>query len=273
MTLTQLAERTSLRALSAFSALVLCGSLGCSSGDATPAPADGTDTGGSADDSATDVATDAPTDAVDARADSTLEAPGDAGADTAGDAPSDSSAIDAPADTTVDAPLDTASDAPSDTVDKPCVAGGKECGAGTYCDAPTCGAGTCKVTPASSSTYAPVCGCDGVTYWNADHAASMGASTKSGSGVCTGTTVACGGFAARPCPSPKTQTCIYDLTGFGTCSVADVGGTCWSIPAGASCPGAGLTQYHTCPASSGCVDQCNALKSGKSFYRDLTCPT
>src|SRR5687768_8248515 len=49
------------------------------------------------------------------------------------------------------------------------------CGFGRYCQAPGCGTGTCAAVETSPKTArAVVCGCDGLTYWNASLAAQRG---------------------------------------------------------------------------------------------------
>src|SRR5690348_2485411 len=56
---------------------------------------------------------------------------------------------------------------------------GDTCATGYYCDAVGCGAGTCAALPGVNmvgNAGMPVCGCDGVTYWNSDVAAYDGAS-------------------------------------------------------------------------------------------------
>jgi len=64
---------------------------------------------------------------------------------------------------------DSSEDAPPAEVGAPCTATGSECAASEYCNAPTCAGGTCETRPtAPSLDFVPVCGCDGISYWNAE---------------------------------------------------------------------------------------------------------
>jgi len=206
----------------------------------------------------------------------------DSAADPGGDGTTttDSTTGDAPAETT---PGDAPADAPSDGADttpggdasgKPCTATGGECTKAEYCNAPSCGSGHCAARPPGPGLdFQPVCGCDGVTYWNAQQAHASGASTDDSStgSSCSGpSTKTCGGLVGATCPAG--DKCIEDLSGFPTCTVADAGGQCWYVPGGASCSGVAFSQYRDCSTST-CVSYCEAVKSGHSFRRDSSCPT
>jgi hypothetical protein len=75
--------------------------------------------------------------------------------------------------------------------------------------------------------YAPVCGCDGVTYSNDCERLRAGA-TLAHPGTCDGSP-ACGGIGGLSCPMG--QTC--DLRD-PTCQIVDLGGRC--VPSGDGCP-------------------------------------
>ncbi len=109
-----------------------------------------------------------------------------------------------------------------------------KCDAGQYCEYPPdaiCGRadgpGTCQPKPDACITlYAPVCGCDGITYGNSCEAARAGVSVDY-DGACTpqgGTT--CGGLLGTQCPAE--QFCDFPLA--TQCGSGDQTGTCETIP-------------------------------------------
>jgi hypothetical protein len=142
------------------------------------------------------------------------------------------------------------------------------CGAGEYCDATACGAGTCvAVGTTETQDRTPVCGCDGVTYWNASVAARHGMAVAQGGACSPGKT--CGGFANLQCPSGAS--CNYHIPDKGTCGGADLGGTCWTVPA--TCmPGIGFGPNTRACASLSCTDECDLIKLMTPWYVDNTCP-
>lgn len=154
----------------------------------------------------------------------------------------------------------TTTDAGSDE----CVwsANANPCGAGKYCDTSgsnkACGKGKCvAVGVGTSTTRNPVCGCDGVTYWNEAVAAKSGMSLSK-KGACTGgDQKTCGGLGNMVCPNGAS--CNYRLGSDDACKVADASGTCWVTPA--TCPplGFGLTKGHVCNAIQ-CSDECTLIK-------------
>ena len=112
--------------------------------------------------------------------------------------------------------------------------------------------GRCAVQPtACTKEYAPVCGCDGITYGNSCEAAAAGVSVAS-KGECepTGGTF-CGGIAGIPCP--EGQTCV-DAPDDGCDPAnggADCGGICVDAPTGTFCGGIAAIP---CPKGQSCVD-------------------
>lgn len=145
-----------------------------------------------------------------------------------------------------------------------CVWDGPPCGTGQYCFAPTCAAGTCQDIPDDpDKTQDPVCGCDGVHYWNAEVAASHAMSVAS-TGKCAAPSV-CEGFANLQCPG--TSHCAKLYASVGLCGGADVGGECWGMPA--NCDGIvtiGGT-WHIC-GDDLCRSDCAAILSEEKHFSD-----
>jgi hypothetical protein len=112
---------------------------------------------------------------------------------------------------------------------------GLTCTEGSYChfeQEQRCGAadqlGTCVELPqACIEVFAPVCGCDGVTYDNSCFAAGAGVSVAS-DGACDGEPAgtSCGGLAGLSCGSG--EFCDFDADQM--CGAADQLGTCTPTP-------------------------------------------
>jgi hypothetical protein len=140
---------------------------------------------------------------------------------------------------------------------------GDDCGPGYYCNAPGCGVGACAPLPPPvglSPDKAPVCGCDGYTYWNSDIAAWLGAAPMS-AGVCQG---------AAPCgpgsPCPGLLRCNRAVADAASCA-NDATGTCWGMPN--ICDLAG-------PKGRGCIGgtcelECSLVQGQNPWHPDPTC--
>jgi hypothetical protein len=107
----------------------------------------------------------------------------------------------------------------------PCKSGA-DCADGEYCarTAGECGGlGMCAPRPeACPDVWAPVCGCDGLTYGNSCEAAAKGA-TVAAKGECAET---CGGFTGEQCADADAF-CNWPA---GLCNAADIQGTCAAVP-------------------------------------------
>jgi hypothetical protein len=166
-------------------------------------------------------------------------------------------------------PVDSGSDATGvDTavVDtgppKPCTATGTECGPAEFCDAPTCDKGLCQPRPVVVAPFEPACGCDGVTYYSAAYAGSLGRSSRPKSGECS--LIARKGCGVFPCPHPD-DVCVHQLDTSFSCGVPAATGVCWGMPKDPVCPSGGKGAYSVCGGAT-CIDQCDAIKSAKPFF-------
>lgn len=141
-----------------------------------------------------------------------------------------------------------------------------DCPALHRCERASCAAvtGTCKAVVLVSAAYDPVCGCEGVTFWNkqtamnrGDPAKHAGPCTLGEASSCTGTGCAVGGGR-----------CVHEVGSSGACSTGT--GQCWSLPASTSCAGAPAdTIVPTQPCGSGkCLSRCESVLAGGStpFY-------
>lgn len=213
-----------------------------------------------------------------------LEDAGPTLVDSGGTPPDDSGIVCAPCETSPPGPNCTGTgrcgcapytctDAGSDPVDAGSDAGvdlsctwsptANPCAAGMYCKTDNkCGKGTCVPIPAAeANNRAPVCGCDGVTYWNASVAAKHGMSLLKNNG-CGNDSIECGGLAGPNCPNGAV--CNYRVGGEQACKITDVTGLCWMPPA--TCPTISLTNKGVACSGGGCDDDCKLIKSGAPWY-------
>lgn len=135
------------------------------------------------------------------------------------------------------------------------------CTTGWYCNALDCVSGSCEPRPPALNTLPtalPVCGCDGVTYWNAEFAAVKGMAVASPGACAAGLACSPGG---NECAS--SDHCSAQVDSFAGCPAGPIPWSCWSVPA--NCP-PDATDHLLCNGDVSCYDLCTAAKSGAAFY-------
>jgi hypothetical protein len=145
-----------------------------------------------------------------------------------------------------------------------------DCPGGSFCDLGACDqpAGTCEPFPVQCDDDArPVCGCDGITYFNDCLRRAAGVPGSRG-GECGPFGLHCGG-AAPPCPSGAACARLLGFPLPQGCP-ADPVGTCWVVPAACSDAGAS-NRWDDCTGGARCVSTCDAIRSGGSYVRSRQC--
>jgi hypothetical protein len=150
--------------------------------------------------------------------------------------------------------------------------GGKTCstseecpGINQWCKHAACGdsMGICTPLTTPGPYYEPVCGCDGVTYWNKAHAESYSV-TPMHAGPCTA-------MEAKGCATGGCDLCVQEVPGSLTCAAGTIPGRCWRAPAGTLCTStmAGPS-VGTCDGK--CETMCQAVKDKAVFYAKACTP-
>jgi hypothetical protein len=173
-----------------------------------------------------------------------------------------------------------------------------DCARNAFCEKRSCDSvgGSCEPRPIVCEDEAsPVCGCDGVTYWN-DCLRRVAGVSAMAEGECTKTALTCGpkgSDPSRPPPPrdpgdpaeplfgcPEGASCARLLPFGGTdptptadeCPRDELQGTCWSLPA--VCPSAnpGSDRWLPCGvANAPCATTCEAIRSGEPYKRAKAC--
>jgi len=152
-------------------------------------------------------------------------------------------------------------------------AGNEDCPADSFCAKPSCRerVGVCQRRPlVCSGEAAPVCGCNGVSYWN-DCLRKQGASEASTPGECVTGAAPCGGPRAAPCPVPGAS-CAQLVERREACSDA-APGVCWVLPDRCPvpeprAPGVRAPSWTPCGGPPRCLEVCEAIRGGGAYRAD-----
>jgi hypothetical protein len=153
-------------------------------------------------------------------------------------------------------------------------ASGADCGANLFCSKSSCGAesGTCELRPITcDDPIGPVCGCDGVTYWN-DCFRLQGGVNVEAAGECRENAVSCNDDGSG-CPAASAS-CARILPPGAPCGPGIVG-VCWVLPA--ECPEMGGPPFMPCPGAPGpgplpppmCASVCEAIRASIPYHRAM----
>ena len=146
-----------------------------------------------------------------------------------------------------------------------------DCEDGSFCNRRDCRdlTGTCDHYPATcSDEEEPVCGCDGITYWNDCLRRAVGV-TGATRGECSVGAVLCDDVGLK-CPGSATCARLAEFPDLlGTCGPRGTG-RCWILPE--TCPPpTSPDRWNECGppdhALYRCQDTCKAIRSGRHFSR------
>jgi hypothetical protein len=148
----------------------------------------------------------------------------------------------------------------------------EDCAAGEYCALPDCEAtlGTCRRPAVCDATFAPVCGCNAVTYFNdcLREVSGVGAATP---GVCQ-STAHCGAAGDTPCPDGGYCARLFPFALRDGACLQDLPGSCWVIPFACGRE-VGALRWRSCMGGSfePCADICSAIRSEVPHSGALSC--
>ena len=179
-------------------------------------------------------------------------------------------------DSSTDTPL-TADDGHSGTPTPQRCRTAADCNPYSLCDKAACGdsEGVChRQTDVCSADPKPVCGCDGVTYFNDcwRRAAGQEAATQ---GECDVNAKTC--FGPGTCPPPSLCAMLFPSS--SPACAPGTSATCWVLPAVCNADSQDVDRWTACPLQGApsnpitCVDTCTAIHSGIPHLRALNCPS
>lgn len=147
-----------------------------------------------------------------------------------------------------------------------------DCPTDAYCERPSCftPAGVCRPYPAvCPNEEMPVCGCNGVTYFNDCLRRAAGVPALD-VGECEVNALTC--FGQDDCPDGGSCARLVGSSPEMTCG-PNLPGRCWALPS--TCPAPTRSdRWDSCEpiAPAHCVDTCNAIRSELPHRRAGACP-
>jgi hypothetical protein len=149
--------------------------------------------------------------------------------------------------------------------DRPCTSDA-DCRNGFFCEKPSCGEllGQCLERPTVCSAFQdPVCGCDGISYFN-DCVRQMNGALRAGHSECKEMARRCNPFVGMDCPAGTYCALLQQM---GSCDPSTFPvPKCWGLPF--DCSSSGKGSYQSCAPIGGsgtgerpCVNLCQAIES------------
>lgn len=145
-----------------------------------------------------------------------------------------------------------------------------ECAPNEFCEKSSCAqiGGHCRPKPPfCMPILSPVCGCNGVNYWNDCHRKQQGIAANSENDQCSAPATC---SAASPCPDPEAS-CTLLLPRGSSCAAAPAG-VCWFAPSNCPPPTTDEGRWETCAGPLSCGGFCAAIHSGAVRRNVDSCP-
>ena len=140
----------------------------------------------------------------------------------------------------------------------------RNCADDEYCQKASCGAskGVCALRgPGCGAEQLPVCGCDGVTYFN-DCLRKQRGVNLAHQGYCDRGPTRCGGRGGEACPSGAFCARVLRAPRPDMACESDAPGVCWVLPTSCDAePRAGGDRFQRCNQPPECIDLCSAIRS------------
>jgi hypothetical protein len=141
-----------------------------------------------------------------------------------------------------------------------------------YCDVADCKpttSGKCvkRPSPFMTGELNWACGCDGITYGNANFAKAQGVPTPT-TGQCTGPSSGGGVTPADPKACSKSNPCPIGAVCLPLASSScgsGAQGYCWAWPNDATCSPGAQTGYLLCNGNTKCMTECEAITSLQQY--------
>ena len=138
------------------------------------------------------------------------------------------------------------------------------CAPGEYCATTDCATGTCAPVPTEKAvSLSPVCGCDGIAYWNADLAIASGVGFVDAT-MCDWKTLTTCNPTLADVPKCDTKNNVFcNLRVYTSCMAAPTG-VCMKVPA--DCKGTDEAGRQCFAGADSCDRICDLVRAEKPWH-------
>jgi hypothetical protein len=145
-----------------------------------------------------------------------------------------------------------------------------DCQLDQYCGKSKCTSaqGICKPRPSScDATFQPVCGCNGITYYNDCLRRQYGATVRD-YGECFFTATTCAGSSNKQCIGDAWCGRLFPPGGF---CPSQFPGKCWILPSVCPEPAPPGDRFKPCQGAGACLDTCAAIRTELPYTKTSNC--